>query len=177
MPGKSGMEVAQLLREKDFDGVIIFVSSHKDYVYDVFKLEAFRFLVKPAEKEKMYEALDASFEKISKLDEEYLLIDVDKNKVEKVKLNHVIYIETYGRKTIIYLKDKEIESMTKMKHFEDTLSSHQFFRPHLSYIINFLHVKEFDKSQIMMKNKHSIPLSRLKVNQFKTSYFDYIRSI
>ena len=47
MPGISGIETAEKLRENGSDADIIFLTSHVEFVYEAFKVRAFRFLQKP----------------------------------------------------------------------------------------------------------------------------------
>ena len=56
MRGLSGMETAFKLREMNYDGIIIFLTSHTEFMPDAFKVKAFRFLNKPIDIEKFNEA-------------------------------------------------------------------------------------------------------------------------
>jgi len=47
MPGMSGMDVAKILREKDWRKILIFITGEEDQVFNSFDLHAFHFLVKP----------------------------------------------------------------------------------------------------------------------------------
>jgi len=46
MPGIDGMKLAEMFQEFLPDVILIFVSSHKKYVFDSFRLDAFRFIPK-----------------------------------------------------------------------------------------------------------------------------------
>lgn len=59
MTDKNGLDTVSVLRKRNVDTTVIFVSSYKDVVFDSMKVNAFRFLVKPFEKEDLYEALDS----------------------------------------------------------------------------------------------------------------------
>ena len=45
MPGRNGIETAAFVRERDKNALIIFITDHKEYVYDVFDVLPFRFLI------------------------------------------------------------------------------------------------------------------------------------
>ena len=63
MDNINGMIVAEKLRERGVSSIIIFFTSHHEYVHDAFKVKAFRFLNKPIDKVKLVEAiLDAETE-------------------------------------------------------------------------------------------------------------------
>lgn len=50
MTDKNGLDTVSVLRKRNVDTTVIFVSSYKDVVFDSMKVNAFRFLVKPFEK-------------------------------------------------------------------------------------------------------------------------------
>ena len=56
--GKDGMSIAREIRKINSEVTIIFLSSYTSIVYDTFEVAAFRFLVKPINKEKLYSAMD-----------------------------------------------------------------------------------------------------------------------
>ncbi len=58
MPGKDGMQTAKELRGKKRDIILIFVTALSEYVYEAFDVNAFHYLVKPFDDEKLYEVLD-----------------------------------------------------------------------------------------------------------------------
>ena len=45
MPGRNGIETSAYVREKDKNALIIFITDHKEYVYEVFDVLPFRFLI------------------------------------------------------------------------------------------------------------------------------------
>ena len=53
-----GYELSKEVRKKDASALIIFVSSHSEYACDAFEVDAFRFLRKPIEEEKVFEAIE-----------------------------------------------------------------------------------------------------------------------
>lgn len=53
MPGQNGIEIASVIREQDRDAIIIFITDHKEYVYEVFEVLPFRFLRKPVTAQKL----------------------------------------------------------------------------------------------------------------------------
>lgn len=67
MPGLSGMETAFKLREMNYDGIIIFLTSHTEFMPEAFKIKDFRFLDKPIDQEKFDEALTSAEKEIMPL--------------------------------------------------------------------------------------------------------------
>ena len=53
MPGRNGIETSAYIREHDKNALIIFITDHQDYVYQVFEVLPFRFLIKPVQREQL----------------------------------------------------------------------------------------------------------------------------
>ena len=66
MPGKNGMQTARELRRKNQDMILIFVTALSEYVYEAFDVNAFHYLVKPFEDEKLGEVLDKALQQYNK---------------------------------------------------------------------------------------------------------------
>ena len=52
------MDVAKILRDRDWRKISIFITGEEDQVFHSFDLQAFHFLVKPVADEKLKEVLD-----------------------------------------------------------------------------------------------------------------------
>ena len=57
----NGLDTAKQLRKRNTSNVIVFVTSYTHFVLDAFKVNAFRFLVKPITEKKIWETLDDYF--------------------------------------------------------------------------------------------------------------------
>lgn len=58
MTGISGIETALSMRENNSSCILIFLTSSSEYMADAFSCHAFDYIIKPAEKTKVYKALD-----------------------------------------------------------------------------------------------------------------------
>lgn len=61
MDGMSGLELGQRIREYNERAVIIYLTTAKEFSLDAFSVNAFSYLVKPFEKEKLFSELDKCF--------------------------------------------------------------------------------------------------------------------
>lgn len=103
------------------------------------------------------------------------------NKSEQLKaqLDEILFIKAEDNYVILYLlQDKNIQMhmiRSTMKQMETQIDSAQFFKCHRSYIINLKQIDKLsgNKNSTKAKLKHShkeIPISRSKVDEFKTLY-------
>src|SRR5204863_4010733 len=53
MPGASGLDLARLLRGAAEPPVVVFITAHAEYAVDAFAVEAFDYLLKPVDPERL----------------------------------------------------------------------------------------------------------------------------
>lgn len=64
MPDGNGVEDARSLRQKGFEGVIIFTAASAKYALDSWNVEAIYYLVRPVSREKLDRALERAVRKV-----------------------------------------------------------------------------------------------------------------
>ena len=108
MPGMSGMDVAKMLRDRDWRKILIFITGEEDQVFNSFDLHAFHFLVKPVADEKLKEVLDNAVKELERSvpvhpkQEKYIDIQSGTSHI-RVNLSQLMYAEVYDRKTILHM--------------------------------------------------------------------------
>jgi DNA-binding LytR/AlgR family response regulator len=80
-----------------------------------------------------------------------------KDKMIKIMLANIIYIEADRNYSRIFTSEREYTLAITLKTIEEKLSEEQFLRLHRSYIINLSHIDEVLESTVVMGQK-SIPL-------------------
>ena len=73
-----GMKTAELFRQNMFDKILIFVSSSRQYVFDTFAFEAFEYLLKPIDEQKLRRTLLRCVSKASRHSEDYIIVSKDR---------------------------------------------------------------------------------------------------
>lgn len=175
MPGLSGMETAAKLRESGYDGIIIFLTNHTEFMPDAFKITAFRFLNKPISAEKFDEALTAAEKYI--LNEQHIIIN-DKNTSYYLKLSDIVYLEAYGDGTYIYDKRGKIYDTDKsLKYWKSMIGTEHFYQIHKSIIVSLMYIEDFSKGGTLTVQHYSkkLRLSRRNASEFKSVFFNYIK--
>jgi two-component SAPR family response regulator len=57
MPDKDGIELGETIRENDQKALIVFISSHSEYMANAFDVITFNFIIKPVQRERVKEVL------------------------------------------------------------------------------------------------------------------------
>jgi DNA-binding LytR/AlgR family response regulator len=81
-----------------------------------------------------------------------------KEKMVKVFLSEILYIEAERNYCRVYTKSKEYLLSTTLKIMEDKLPPRDFIRVHRSFIVNLMQVDEVTENHVSI-NQKSVPLS------------------
>lgn len=176
MIGINGINAAFALRERGYDGMIIFLTSHTEFMPDAFKVKAFRFLDKPLNSEKFDEAFSEAKKEI--MNTEHIPLSDRSGKTVYLKLTDIVYLEAYGDGTYIYSKTGKVYDTDKpLRHWKEQIGSEHFYQIHKSFIVSYLYVSDISKDgQVAMKGfKQPLDISRRNVVPFRNGFFDYIR--
>lgn len=165
----NGIEKASEIRKIDSDGMIVFVTSHAEMSLLTFeyKVQASDYIVKDSDnfESRVEECLinaNKTYNKLCDDDHEYIFIQKSE-KIQKVKINDILFIETANDHRIrIHILDGIIEVYGTIKEYEEKLPSH-FIKAHRSYLVNTINIKNInkDKKIIEMINGEECLVSRL----------------
>lgn len=167
MPGINGLQTARELRKKNIQCTIIFLTSFPEIVYETFQFDTFRFLIKPLNTNKLYEALDSYRKKI----DTYYPISVNSNGTAlKISTKDIMYIEADGKNSIIRLLDQSIHCPKTLAKVYSLLPTNCFFKPHRSFVVNFLYIDSYNKNHIKFTNGEYAKISRDQLKYFKSAF-------
>jgi DNA-binding LytR/AlgR family response regulator len=167
----NGMDTARQLRERNNKTVIIFLTSYPDIVFDTFEVNAFRFLVKPVNRKKLYKALDDYFKVFS--EDEYLILNCPN--ITAVNFNDIIYVEAQNKTCVIHTVDGKIEYSRLLAEVEKKLPEDRFFKCHRAFIIGLKHVKGRDGRDVIFHNGQKADIAVKKYTLFKERLITYMK--
>lgn len=174
MPGLTGIETAEKLRENGAESEIIFLTSHTEFVYEAFKVRAFRFLSKPLDPVKFSEA----FKNAAKSCEKEKIIIEYRSSVTELFIDDIVYIEASGEGAYIYDKrGGHCQSPVSLKEWNERLKSKGFFRIHKAYLVSMHYISSFEKNTIkLIGYDEEFSVARRSVTEFRTAYLDFIKN-
>lgn len=171
MRGIDGLETARRVRALLPDCYIIFITSHDEFALTGYEVQAFRYLVKPVQPEKLTEAISAVRAELA----DQLTLHVEDGPVEAlVRARDIFYVEA---------QDKRVRLVTARETFSDRrgidevaalLAQEDFYRVHRSYLINLRYVAFMDGTTVQLVNGDQVPISRLRKKAFKNAFQAYV---
>ncbi len=174
MTGINGIETALELRKGGYEGMIIFLTSHKEMVFDSFQVKPYNYFVKPIDIDKVNRILKNAINEV--IDRKTTHFEaVSNNHTFRIQIDDIYYFECNGRKIDIHTKNGIITILGKMNQIEASLQNKKFFRCHKGYLVNFEHVCEFSNNEIILTNNQRVLISRLKINSFKEAFKAFMK--
>lgn len=171
--GENGITIISEFRKLGKNTKVIFLSGYSQVVFQSFEVEAFRFLLKPLEEDKLFKAMDDFMDSIEKdlilsicIDGENFLYPED----------IITYIEACGKNCIIHFSDnrKAVVSSETLSSVESRLSENNFFRCQKSFLVNMGHVTSYNHMGITLDSGDTVLISRNKYKEFSMVLADYI---
>lgn len=170
---EDGVRIAEYIRKRDKNAILIFVTNKNERVYEVFSLDTFGFVRK--------DHLDKDFPEIMKRLEGELenyiskLIIQGKDKEYLLTLNDILYFERVGG--LINIKTKEEEIVTKYRYFTElpfSVDIKEFGEIYRGIYINYKYLEGIDTDEVRLTGGIRLPISRRKKKMVKENYKRYL---
>ena len=175
MPGCGGIFTGNTLKQKWPNAIVIVVTSYAEYLDDAMRFHVFRYLSKPIEETRLFRNLDDALHLYNSSN--FKIAIETKQSVTTVSSSEIIFIEARFRDVIVHTTKGDYASNRNMQYWLNTLKGHCFFLSHRSFLINLLHVTDFDKTTIhLYQGKLTAYLTRRKYTEFKNQYLLYLES-
>lgn len=174
MQGLDGMQTAELFREQQFCGLLVFISSSREYVFDTYEAEPFWYLVKPIEEKRLKRALQQAVQKIKRQPSEFLMVDSGRQKV-KLFLSGIYYFEIRGRVAYAHQLEGICQFYGQIGALERQLQGKGFFRCHKSYLVNLAYVKSYTRQELVLDHGETIAIAKRRYDGFCRELLEYMK--
>ena len=170
-----GMTAAHEVRKALPNVPIIFITSHKELAPDGYEVQAFRFVCKPIDRNKLISALSSL--KTHLLSKVSIVVRHNGEDVI-IPLDSILWIESDNNDVRIICENKTITTRMRLRDAWNELSdisTGRFAYSHRCTIVNLSHVKSLSSSQVKLDNGASLMLSRGCEKDLKNQLFEYVR--
>lgn len=172
----TGMDFASVVREKNSAVGIVFVSNYPEYVFDTFKVNAYRFLRKPIDPEELEETV-MSFINESDKNEKVVLLNYVSEGRKFTDAGTIMYVESSGKHSFVTFGDGTVrEVVSGFSETVRTLSMPYAECSSRGVFVCFPHVDVYKKTDIIMKNGRKFSVSRNCRTQFESKWINYLKN-
>ena len=167
-----GMTAAEKIREMDKQVIIMFITNMTSYAVRGYEVDALDYMVKPVEYFSFCQKLKRAIDRIPQNQEQYLLLPVETG-VQRLNVNDIYYVESYGHQMIFVTKNGKFQSRITMKKTEDELLKYNFFRCAKSYLVNMRYVEGIQEGCCLIHGER-LQVSRQKRKEFMEALVNYM---
>lgn len=176
---ENGLELAKRILQTVNRPEIIFATAYDEYALQAFEVNAFDYILKPFELQRVQETIERLLIKRKstqeKTMEELKLLQLDKldkltvyanDRILLIKIQDILYCTSEESKTVVVTENGRYFIAESLVALEKKLAVKGFVRIHRAFIVNVDHIVELEpwsssKYNLILKNRDSIPVSRL----------------
>lgn len=177
MPGLSGVEIGNEIRQRKDRTEIIFLTNSNEFAAEAFALEAAHYLLKPYTQEQFDMAMNRAFERYARRNIKKMLLYLENGVIQTVDANAISYIESMRYNRIVHVDNVEYEekhrSLTRFLEDLEQLLPGQFFLPYRGYIVNKEAIGAVRPDGIVLQNNVWIPIKRGDFRKIREMFFEW----
>jgi len=176
MPELDGIQVGVALRDRDKEGIIIYLTTSPDFALESFNARAFSYLLKPIREEKLFAVLDDIFSLRERHDASVIVRTTEG--AVRLSLGSILYVELASRAPHYYLNDgSHLAGMTIRASFQETmrplLDDRRFHLCGSSFVFNLHHIKSMNKSKVLFDGGRWAAPPRRAFPALQSAWMDY----
>ena len=145
MPGLSGLEAARLVRERPGAPELVFVTAHERYAVDAFAVEAFDYLLKPVDPERLARVLERLEATRLPIGEVEKLPVVSGGKTVLLDYDSIHFVRADGDYSRVHTYDRSHLCTLSLRELEGRLRA-PFARVHRSTLVNLAKVASVSRA-------------------------------
>ena len=177
MPEMNGIELGQKLREMDFDGKIIYLTSSAEYAIDSFKAKPFNYLIKPVSKDAFIAALDEAVLASEVRKEKSLVVKTQEN-ITKLSLNSIMYAELNRRCISYHLSNGRITDSIQIRTtfaeaVQELLKDSRFVLCGASMVVNLTHISSIESDALVFKDVFKAYPGKKACRDIRSVWYDF----
>ena len=182
MPDMNGLELGRKIRNLGKEGILIYMTSSKDYALDAYEVYAMQYLVKPIELSKFCSTIDMAINGRDSMMPHCFTINSTDGKI-KVPRSSICYINCQKHTMFYHLSDgRVIQSKNLRVSYDnaaaDLLATDNFIRVHQSYIVNMAYATRLNNQSFditINDTTVTVPISKNNHAMVKRKYFEYAK--
>jgi DNA-binding LytR/AlgR family response regulator len=167
----TGIAVAEQIRKKFAEPVLIFVSAHESYCKQLFRFDTTAFLSKPIDEAEVKSLLLQVYKQIR--NPQQIFTHYIKDDIVRTPLGDILFFESRMHKIDMITKKDVKTFYGKLDEVETQLKQPGFVRIHHSMLVNLDNVERFEKSTLFLPDGRKLPLARNKQKEVRRKIMDY----
>lgn len=174
LQGENGIDIAKEIKSINEKIYIVFATAYSQYAVDAFSVEAFDYILKPFEDERIIEVVERIRRVIKPKPGPGFITAWKEDRMVVLSPSEIVYCSIEDEKTIVKSLKGEYTVPQTLANLEKSLSPLGFMRTHKSYIVNLKYIDEivpwFNHTYILVLRGYredEVPVSRTYMKKFR----------
>lgn len=169
---EKGVSFAKLLRERNWDIELVFISSTSQYALDSYDVYPLHYLLKPVSPDQLCVVLERFLERHTP----HLLSLTTPQGMIRIPVTDVLFFEIYRHIIEIHLCSGDSQSWRgTLQELESTLPEGRFVRIHRSFLVNLEHIARIGHNQLRLSSGDLIPMSKTDYSNVQVNLIAFDR--
>lgn len=175
MDHMNGLQTAEMIHKKYRHTLIFFVTNYEGYMDEALNRHAFRFWVKPINRQRLIYGIESAVKEISSVNTA-LNVTMDK-KLLRIPMSDIIYVCAQNKMTNIVTVDGSFDVKEAYKNVCSRLNKEYFYPSHASYCVNLNYVVKYTHDEVLCRHndkEYSVFMSKRKYRDFASRFIEWI---
>ena len=146
--------------------------STAQFALEGYQVNAWRYLVKPVDKELFLRELVAIYREES-FEKPNCYVVRNETGIHRIRYSDIVYFESDLHTIRLRTMKEEYTFRGSISEIEERMAPYYFFRVHKSYVVNLGHIKTIAKSSLLMENGDSVFLSKHRSAKLYEALLNY----
>ena len=178
MPDVNGIDIGVKLRQNGDDGIIIYLTSSREYAIDSYDAKAFMYLLKPIMPKKLFSVLEEAYTAVSDKAENSIIVKTKENSV-RLSFDNILYVELCKRIIVYHLTNGDtVESIYLRVPFTEAikplLADDRFVPCGRSAIVNLRHITLIGNDDITFKDTYKAYFSKKVCSEIRSLWAEFM---
>lgn len=175
MPSMNGMDAAEILRQKDSDVMLIFVTTMQQYAIRAYDVSAADYILKPV----VYSHFRLKFTGLLRQLRqgpfgERILLKTEQGLI-RLSPETITYVEMQGHFCIYHTNSGDYSQYQTMKSAAQALKKYGFSQCHSYLLVNLACVSQCSADEVCLPGK-TLPISQTRSRSFRRDLAEYTES-
>ena len=173
MGGKSGMDFARQLRQRDEKISVLFITTSQEFLKDGYEVRPIQYLFKPVRRDELLRTLQTDLRlfhrprSISLRAGGQTVVFLLSEILYAESRNHMVEVRTAKGKQNFWLSLSEVERL---------LPADRFCRCHNSYLVNMEYITQISRKEVCLSDGTKIPVSRSCYETVQQQFVQYLNT-
>lgn len=178
LPGISGNKASEIMKKKNKDLILVFVSGIYLPTPESFCVQPYRYLLKQSNPSEIQRELGTILTYTKEQKGKKYFIAEDDGMYQKIDIDEILYFSIIRRGCEIHILQngtgKILRTRKRIQEIEEELKREYFCRIHKSFLVNPRYITEVKKSEIKMDNNEILSVSKARRKTFEDMFAEYL---